>query len=463
MNIRLYSTLTGAKEDFKPITAGRVSMYHCGPTVYDYAHIGNLRSYIFADTLRRVFEANGYAVTQAINITDVGHLSTDADTGEDKMTKALAREGKPLTLDAMRDVADFYADRFAEDLKNLNIKAPHAMPKASDHIAEDIEIISLLEKKGFVYATSDGLYFDTNKYPAYGKLGNRGGDETAGATRIGEHSEKKNPRDFAVWKFNSSLGWDTPWGKGFPGWHIECSAMARKYLGQPFDIHTGGIDHISIHHNNEIAQSECAYESPLANYWLHNEFITVNEGKMSKSKGNFLTLKGLKESGVPPLGYRYWLLTTHYRSPISFSLEALAAAVQARHNLSHTLAKLPEGGAVSTPHREHFLGLVSDDMNTPQALAYIWDIIKDEALTAADKRATIIACDAILGLALSEESRRIKDRLASAPQTLHDLIKERSVARQNKQWDKADTLRTKIEEAGYLVRDEKDGSFLDVQ
>ncbi|MEN9524337.1 MAG: cysteinyl-tRNA synthetase, cysteinyl-tRNA synthetase, partial [Candidatus Parcubacteria bacterium] len=276
-------------------------MYHCGPTVYDYAHIGNLRSYVFADLLRRTFEYNNYKVTQIINITDVGHLVTDGDEGEDKMTKALRRENLPLTLGSMDRVATFYFVKFVDDLKALNIELPHEFPRASHYIEDDILMLKELEKKGFVYTTSDGLYFDISKFPTYGKLGNISLQAQKDGARVVVNPEKRNPADFVLWKFDSKIGWASPWGQGFPGWHIECSVMSRKLLGQPFDIHTGGIDHIPVHHNNEIAQSEAAYGQPLANFWMHNEFITVDNAKMAKSSGGFMTLKSLEDETISAL------------------------------------------------------------------------------------------------------------------------------------------------------------------
>src|SRR3989338_11419052 len=302
--LRFYNTLTGKKEPFSPIDPNKkeVRMYNCGPTVYNYSHIGNLRAYVFAYVLRRTLEYNGYKVKQVMNITDVGHLTSDGDDGDDKMVKALKREGKPFTLEAMREVADFYTKAFKDDLTALNIKIPETLEHASDHIPEDIELVQELEAKGFAYKTSDGMYFDTSKFPSYGKLGNINLKGQLAGARVSVNSEKKNPADFTLWKkshrqgsgqADNDIGWESLWGKGFPGWHIECSAMSRKYLGQPFDIHTGGIDHIPVHHQNEIAQSEAAYGVPLANFWLHNEFLKVDGQKMSKSLGNIYTIKNL--------------------------------------------------------------------------------------------------------------------------------------------------------------------------
>jgi cysteinyl-tRNA synthetase len=297
--LTFYNTLTRQKEEFVPIRSGQVGMYNCGPTVYDRVHIGNLRAYVFADTLRRVPEYNNYDVTQVINITDVGHLVTDADAGEDKMTKGLRREGLPLTLAGMKQLGARYTEEFIADLAALNIKHPTYLPKASDNIAEDIAIIETLSSKGYTYQTDDGVYFDTTKLSDYGKLAHlQSVEETTSRLTIGAESTKKNPRDFALWKFDQHLGWKSPFGQGFPGWHIECSGMSMKYLGETFDIHTGGIDHIPVHHTNEIAQSEAANDKPLAHYWLHVNFLNIDDTKISKSLGNTLTLQELVEHGI---------------------------------------------------------------------------------------------------------------------------------------------------------------------
>ena len=388
MDIKIWNTLTRRKEVFEPIHPGQVGMYHCGPTVYDDAHIGNLRAYVFADILRRVFEYNKYAVHQVINITDVGHLISDADDGEDKMTKTLKRLGKPLTLAAMAEVADIYFERFVTDLERLNIEKPQELPKASRHIDDDIALIKLIEENGFTYQTSRGICFDVSKFPAYGKLANLKLDELKAGARVALDPEKKSPADFWLWKFDPKLGWDSPWGKGFPGWHIECSAMSVKYLGQPFDIHTGGIDHIPVHHTNEIAQSEAACGRPLADYWMHSAFITLNHDKMSKSSGNFLTLQQLIDQAVSPLAYRYWLLTAHYRSPIDFNLEAIKAAQNALIRLMTIVSTYPDGGEADSSYLTRFQTLINDDLDMPQAVALAWALIKDSGVSEAAKKAT---------------------------------------------------------------------------
>lgn len=447
--IYLYNTLTKKKEEFKPVKDGEVSMYNCGPTVYDYAHIGNLRAYVFADILRRTFEYSGLKVKQVINITDVGHLSSDSDSGEDKMTKALIREEKPLTLEAMKEVADFYFEKFKEDLRALNIETPEVFPKASEHVKEMLAMIEILDKKGFVYKTSDGLYFETDKFNDYGKLGGLDSEDTR--ARVVENTEKKNPRDFALWKFNQNLGWESPYGKGFPGWHIECSAMSEKYLGQPFDIHTGGIDHISVHHNNEIAQSECAFDKPLANIWMHNAFLTTKDGKMAKSEGNFITLKTLAEKNINPLAYRYWLLTAHYQTTVDFSLEAISASENALDKMKMIYSELPLGGEILKEYTKKFAGFIYDDLDTPKALALAWELIKDSSVSSADKKTTLTDFNRVLGLSLSEIST------VEIPEEIKKLAEERELARKEKNWKKSDELRVKIESAGFRIKDSEEG------
>lgn len=455
MEIQIYNTLSHKKEVFAPLKKGEVSMYHCGPTVYDFAHIGNLRSYVFADILRRTFEYNSYQIKQIINITDIGHLVSDGDDGEDKMTKALKREGKNLDLESMITIGSKYFDAFVNDLKSLNIETPTKFPRASDHILEDIEIIKLLESKGFAYITSDGLYFDTSKFPNYGKLGNISLDGQKEGARVTTNSEKRNSIDFSLWKFDNKIGWDSPWGKGFPGWHIECSAMSRKYLDQPFDIHTGGIDHIPVHHNNEIAQSESAFDKPLAIYWMHNEFINAANEKMAKSKGNFLKLSDLLVESISPLGFRYWLLTAHYRSPVNFTLEAVRGAQNALIRLIKTVMNYPKGGKVIKEYADKFLTFVNDDLNTPSALALTWELIVDSKQNEADKRATLLDFDRVFGLKLDAIPEPSTEEI---PTEILALSEAREEARKAKDWVKADALRLEIENRGYIVKDEVNGT-----
>lgn len=454
--IRLHNTLSKKTEDFKPLENNKVKMYHCGPTVYDYIHIGNLRAFLLADLLRRMFEANKYEVLQVMNITDVGHLVTDGDAGDDKMTKALHREGKTVTLEHMLELAEFYRERFVEDLHALNIKIPHVMPKASDHIQEDLDIIKKLEDQGFTYTTSDGVYFDTEKMPDYGKLGGLP-DISHMEARVDENAEKKNPRDFALWKFNSEMGWESPWGKGFPGWHIECSGMSQRYLGDTFDIHTGGIDLSSVHHNNEIAQSECANNKPFVNYWVHNEFVNIADTKISKSLGNTITLQTIKEKGIDPIAYRLLLLGARYSSKVNFTWEALEANQNALTKLYNFVESLPEASEASSEYVQKIVDAVSDDLDTPKAVALVWEIVKDESLDPAVKHATLLAADDMLGLGL----RDIKT--IEIPEAVQKLTDEREQARANKDWSKSDELRDKIAELGFEVLDTAEGQKIKKQ
>lgn len=458
----LYNTLTDKKEEFKPLTPGEVKMYNCGPTVYNYAHIGNLRAYVFADVLRRTLEWNGYKVKQVMNITDIGHLTSDADDGEDKMTKGLKREGMPITLSAMKELGEKYTKAFLEDLKELNIKEPNGLPRASDNIPEDIEIIKLLLQKNFAYKTNDGIYFDTAKFKGYGKLGNINLTGQKEGARVAINSEKHNPADFTLWKFSTGeMGFDgQELGRGFPGWHIECSAMSRKYLGQPFDIHTGGIDHIPVHHNNEIAQSEAAFGAPLANYWMHNEHLNIAGGKMAKSGENFLTIRTIAEKGFNPLAYRYYLLGANYQTPMIFSWEAVEASQNALVRLSASLAKMPEGGKVITEYEKKFGEAINDNLNTPDGLAGLWELLRDEKISLADKLATVLKFDEVLGLNLSELISKKSQPIEISP-NIATLIKERESARLAKNWKKSDELRQEIKKLGFDVSDTETGSKLE--
>ncbi len=456
--IFIHNTLSNKKEEFKPLKEGTVSMYNCGPTVYNYAHIGNLRSYIFADVLRRMFEYNGYEVRQIINITDIGHLSSENDSGEDKMTRALKREGKPLTLTAMRDVANFYFERFKEDLKDMNSELPAEFPFASDNISADIELINKLREGGFTYNTQDGIYFDIKKFPDYGKLGNIKFAENS-ESRIGLNPEKRNQKDFAVWKFNTELGFEAPFGKGFPGWHIECSAMSVKYLGPEFDIHTGGIDHIPVHHNNEIAQSVCA-GYPYARYWMHNAYYNIAGEKMAKSGDNFIRLQTLKERGIDPPALRYVFLTARYSSPIQFSWESLEGADTAWKKLRDFMSRatLDNSGTQKTnpesieKYKKQFVEFINDDLDTPKALALVWEIVKDDNIADTDKRELLLDFDRVFGLELD------KKPVIEIPENIKNLIKERDLARNNKDFAKSDQIRQEIEKFGFVVNDTPEGT-----
>jgi len=464
MHIELHNTLSGKKEKFVPAKKGFLSsmglgkpivrMYNCGPTVYNHAHIGNLRAYVFADTLKRLLKVSGYKVKQVINITDVGHLTNDNDeTGEDKMEKARRREHKSAW-----DIAKFYTESFFDDLNDLNINTNGIIfSKATDYIREQIKIVKILEKKGFTYRTSDGVYFDTSKFPDYGKLGNINLAGIREGERIGINSEKKNATDFALWKFSPrnetrDMEWNSPWGIGFPGWHIECSAMSSKLLGIPFDIHTGGIDHIPVHHNNEIAQSEGAFGEKFVNYWLHSAFVNIGGEKMAKSDENFITLHTLKERGYSPLAYRYFLLSARYSTQINFTWEALDGALNAYKKLTSFVNELSVDGKINNELFNKALSFVSDDLDTPKTLALIWDILRDEKLSSADKKITIIEIDKLLGLGLGR-----KEPETTVPENILKLVDLRNSARLAKDWKKSDELRDEIVKLGFEVKDTPEG------
>ena len=462
--LRLYSTETREIAFFVPRQAPIVTTYTCGPTVYDYAHIGNLRSYVFADILKKTLEYNGFEVHHTINLTDFGHLTDDADTGEDKMMKGLKREGKPVTLAAMRELSDIYIDAFKADIKKLRIKEPTTFSRASDYLREQIDLVKTLEEKGYTYETSDGVYFDIAKFPAYGRLGNIDITKLKAGARVEENTEKHHPADFAVWK-KGELGWDSRWGKGFPGWHVECSAMAMATLGKEIDIHTGGIDHIHTHHNAEIAQSECATGKQYVRYWLHNEFITIDHGKIGKSLGNAINMKQLADAGFSGDDYRYFLLGAHYRSPLNFTFEAMKAAKQALFRLKRYVYEDYQNKP-TTPHPDYlkrFHEYINHDLDTPQALALLFEITKDDRLTPGEKCATMQAMDVVLDIGLRD---KLDAGLASIgvvsasdiPKAVEELMKARDDARQDKNWTESDRLRALINEAGYTVEDTPHGT-----
>lgn len=447
------NTLTRRKEEFVPIEEGRVRMYSCGPTVNNYAHIGNLRAYIFADMLQKTLEYFGYKVKRVMNITDIGIMSSDADSGEDKMTAALSREGKELTLQNMRELAEFYTEKFKEDLLKLNIKIPSEIYFASDYVKEDAKLVQKLEKKGYAYKTSTGIYFDTAKILDYGILAGGKTTRDENHARIAENPEKKNGEDFALWKFNSQIGYESPWGRGFPGWHIECSVIGMKFLGEQFDIHTGGVDLIPTHHTNEIAQSESATgKKPFVKFWLHSEFVDTGNEKMSKSKNNFLRLENLVEKNINPLTYRFWLLMASYRTKVNFNWEALEGAETALKRLYALYVSLgKEMGKINKKYQEKFEKYIGDDLDTPRALVILWDIMKDENISSADKKTTVLDFDKVLGLGFAN----LKEE--DVPEEILKLRGEREKARQNKDFKKSDELRTKINSLGWEVKDTTEG------
>jgi len=453
MDIKLYNTLTHKKEVFTPLEEKVVSLYNCGPTVYNYAHIGNLRSYIFADVLKRMFEYNGLTVKQVINITDVGHLTSDDDDGEDKLEKSARGTSKTA-----QEIALFYTDAFLKDIEALNIDTKRIIfPKATEHITEQIALIKKLEEKGFTYKTSDGIYFDTSKLTDYGKLAQLDIEGLKAGARVKITNEKKNITDFALWKFSKpeeqrQQEWESPWGVGFPGWHLECSAMSMKYLGEHFDVHTGGIDHIPVHHSNEIAQSESATGKSFVNYWLHNEFINIDGEKMSKSLGNIITLASIVEKGLSPLAYRYWILTAHYKTLVNFTWDALSGAQVALDKLYNHFLEYGDGvGNINKEYQAKFLDYINDDLNTPKVIALIWELIKDKDISDSDKKTTLLDFDKVLGLGLDEVKPEV------IPEEILKLVKEREDARAQKDWNRSDELRDAIHKKGFEVNDTDEG------
>ncbi|MDO8594877.1 MAG: cysteine--tRNA ligase, partial [bacterium] len=398
-----------------------------------------------------------YTVKHVMNITDVGQLTSDADDGDDKMVKGLKREGKPQTLEAMSELGEFYTEKFIDDLKSLNIELPHEMPRASKHIQEDADLIQILLEKDIAYNTSDGVYFDVSKFPDYGTRGGFKLGDLKEGVRVAINAEKHTPRDFALWKFSTGpIGWDAPFGRGFPGWHIECSAMSRKYLDQPFDIHTGGIDHIPVHHQNEIAQSEAAYGVPLANVWMHNAYLIFGKEKMAKSGKDVVTMKILQDHGIHPISYRYFLLQAHYRSPVNFSWEALQAAQTAYLKLLVGFSALDASFASVIPATEQqrssrrlsgIQEFIGDDLNTSDILASVWRLLKEK------NRVSILDSDRILGLDIENQSKRFAEEMNAVPEEIKKLASAREDARKAKDFKKSDELRDQIQKEGFEVMD----------
>ncbi len=454
MAIKLYNTLSREKEEFKPIKQGEVGLYACGPTVYNYAHIGNLRTYIFEDVLKRVLIYNGYNVNHIMNITDVGHLVGDRDMGEDKIEQESKKENKSAL-----EISEFYTEKFQQDLKNLNILFPSTFCKATDNIKEQIEMIKTLEGKGFTYQISDGVYFDTSKVDDYAKLSHQKLDALKEGARVEKNDEKKNSTDFALWKFSPKdmkrqMEWDSPWGVGFPGWHIECSAMSVKYLGEHFDIHCGGVDHINIHHTNEIAQTESATGiKPWVNYWVHGEFLNLKDGeKMAKSTGQFATINSeFINKNISPLVYRFATFSLHYRKPMEWDGKILINAKSGYDSLINKIRNLGNiSGQIDKNFTEEFISNINDDLNIPKAMATLQDVLKSK-LSDEDKLATVLDFDKVLGLGLSNIKKE------EIPDEVETLAKDRLVARANKDWDRSDELRNKIKELGYDIKDVDSG------
>ena len=488
----LFNTLGRQLQPFQPLVSGKAGFYGCGPTVYNYAHIGNLRAYITHDVLVRALRRFGYEVNHVMNITDVGHLSGDNDEGEDKMVKSAAERGKTVL-----EIADYYTQAFFKDTDRLNIVRPSVVCKATDHIPEMIDLIKRLEERGFTYLAGGNLYFDISKFPRYGDLALLRLDEQKAGARVGADENKRNAGDFVLWftksKFeNQALVWDSPWGRGYPGWHIECSAMGMKYLGETFDIHAGGIDHIPVHHTNEIAQSEAATgKNPCVKYWVHNEFLVMDKGKMSKSSGGFLTLQTLVDAGYDPLDYRYFLLGGHYRSQLQFSYTALDGAKNARKSLSDKIRTLfstanehepaleerndtmSSGGSHDSwlkrfensnaiEYLANFDKALCDDLSTPRALAELWGVLKDTSISPADALAAAFDMDAVLGLNLREEADKragSHDEDPAFAAEIENLIQKRKEAKEARDYGRADEIRQQLKEKGITLEDSPAGTL----
>lgn len=453
MSLNIYNTLTKKQEKFQPINHNEVLIYTCGPTVYNYMHIGNYRTFFTSDILVRTLQFNEFNVKHVMNLTDLGHLTDDADEGADKMEEAAEKEGK-----SAKEVADFYIKSFMHDVGLLNFKKPAKYPRATDYVPQMIDLIQQLQRKGYTYETSDGVYFDTSKYADYGKLSGLTAENVQEGARVDINEEKKNPTDFALWKFSTSgqkrwQEYESPWGIGFPGWHIECSAMVLEELGETIDIHIGGEDHKMIHHPNERAQSESATGKNFVNYWLHVTHLQVDGGKMSKSLGNFYTLDDLEKKGFSPMDLRFFYMTAHYRNPLNFTWESLQSAHNSLTKLYDLVAGYPEmdEGDVDETYINKFNEAIQQDLNMPKAIAVVWDILKNTDIDETAKLLTLLKIDEVLGL-------RIEDHVGfQIPQKVQDLGKMRWQYRISGIWDKADQVRKQMLEMGYVVEDGKDG------
>jgi cysteinyl-tRNA synthetase len=468
----LYNTAIRDKAPFSP-ASDTVGMYCCGPTVYNYAHIGNMRTYIFEDVLKRTLLLSGYKVKHVVNITDVGHLTSDGDHGDDKMEAGAAREGKSVW-----DIAQHYTDAFMQNVTDLNILDADIWPKATDHIQEMIDMVQDLIDKGFTYTTSDGIYFDSDKFPRYGDFAKIDMENLQAGSRV-EMGEKRKTTDFALWKFSPkdeqrAMEWESPWGKGFPGWHIECSAMSIKYLGQPLEIHCGGIDHVPIHHTNEIAQVEAATGNKYCHSWVHGEFLVMENGKMSKSKGSFITVDTLKDDGLDPLAFRLFCFSSHYRKQLTFSLENVEAANHSLTKLRNLVQKECAEAASADSDAiekvlEQFYAAILNDMNVPLALGWLWTMLKDKSISSEVKRGAVEVAETIFALELFrvESGNEItidgvrflgaEEKDESELNEISSLINERVTARADKNWGRADEIRDSLNEKGVTVTDGADG------
>ncbi len=462
----LHNTLGRSKQIFTLLKQVKtVRMYNCGPTVYDVQHIGNLSMFVFVDILRKVLEYNKFQVKQVINITDVGHLTSDADSGDDKMTKGLVREGKDVTLENMRELGERYTKIFLNDLTSLNIDIYQiTFPRASAYIPAQIAMVATLLEKGYAYSAKTGIYFDTTRFPSYGALGEINLDSLKAGARVAINADKHSPADFLLWKLDDKIGWESPWGKGFPGWHIECSAMARAELGEQIDIHTGGIEHIAIHHNNEIAQSECATgRKPFSRFWMHRAHVQLENSKIAKSEGNVVYLSEIIARGIHPLALRYLFLGAHYRTSGSFSWEALDASETAFLRLRVLADTLPKGGNPPATYQARIHQRINDDLDISGALAVIWEMIKDKKLKPSDIRAGLVNADRVLGLGLDSPDAKAQEAyvkrfglrvdIKGLPSTVKSKIEARDRARANRDWQIADEIRTQLATLGYTLED----------
>lgn len=463
--LKLYNTLTKKKEEFKPISKDgkTVKIYTCGPTVYNYAHIGNMRAYIFMDTLRKVLKYDGYRLDHVMNITDVGHLTSDADSGEDKMEKSAKEQNK-----SVYEIAKLYTDKFMEDIDRLNIDHPEHIVKATDHIKDMEEYVKKIVENGYAYETSKGIYFDTSKLPTYGELSKINLEGQKAGARVEVDDEKKNPLDFALWikaPKEHIMKWDSKWGMCYPGWHIECSAMSKKYLGEKFDIHTGGVDHIPIHHENEIAQSRGATGKNPANFWLHVEFLLINNGKMSKSLGNVYKIEDLIKNGIEPLAYRYFTYSSIYNNKLNFTWEAVKSAQVALNKLreltiKHKGIKNKVDERVIEDFRNRFKEAINDDINMPVALAVTWEVAKYKE-KSDDIYNLLKEFDSVLSIDIDKETNPLKNDVDSLPEEIEKILEQRKIARENKDFALSDKLRDELKEKGYIVKDTKDGQKIE--
>lgn len=463
MKLTFYNTLTRKKEEFHSIDENRVRMYSCGPTVYSYAHIGNFRTYIFMDTLRRVLKYNGYELKHVMNITDVGHLESDADEGEDKMEKAARKEKKDPY-----EIANFYTKIFLKDMEKLNIDKPEIITKATENISQMIEYVKEIIKNGYAYETSKGIYFDISKLDKYPVLSNRKLDDQIAGARVDVDPEKKNPYDFALWikaPENHIMKWESPWGLSYPGWHLECSTMGRRFLGEEFDIHTGGVDHIPTHHENEIAQSKGATGKIPAHVWMHCEYLQVDGGKMSKSLGNTYTISQLQEKGISPLAFKLFCFTAHYRNKLNFTFEGAYGAQKALERLYDSYIKNANGvddvdEDIIKEYEERFLTYINDDMNMPGAMSVVWEIARNakKSIKFAD---LLLKFDKVLGLDMKNAENYLvefkHEESEELPEEIKALVEERKQARAEKNWAKSDEIRDRIISLGYSIKDTKDG------